>query len=158
MSTSNLINSFDTSYMREAISLARIALSQDEVPIGAVIVDSVTKKIIGRGYNTGHACCDPTLHAEMIAIKEACAYLKSKTLKGCYIYTTVEPCAMCATAISYARISRVYYGAKDEKFGAIDSNIMIYNSSLTLWIPEVYEGIEHDTCVELIQNYFVSKR
>ena len=154
MNTNNSINSF----MKEAIALAHIALSKDDVPIGAVIVNSETKEIIGRGYNTSNIGSDPTMHAEMIAIKEACSNIGSKVLKNCYIYVTLEPCAMCATAISYAKISRVYYGAQDIKFGAIDSNIMLYNSSLSIWLPDVYGGIEQDACANLLKEYFKTKR
>ncbi len=154
MNTNNSTNSF----MKEALALARLALSKDDVPVGAVIINPKTREIIGRGYNSSTINSDPTMHAEMSAIKDACAHLKSKVLKDCYIYVTLEPCAMCAAAISYARISRLYYGAQDLKFGAIDSNLMIYRSNLSIWLPEVYGGIEQDECANILKGYFKTKR
>ena len=144
--------------MQVALKLADIAYSCNEVPVGAVIVDSFTNQIIGKGSNSTILKSDPTMHAEIIAIQEACKTLKSRILNNCYIYITLEPCAMCAAAISYARISRVYYGAQESKFGAIDSNIRIYNSSLSLFIPEVYEGIEQEKCASLLTKFFREKR
>jgi tRNA(Arg) A34 adenosine deaminase TadA len=149
---------FNDYYMHEALSLARRAEAEGDVPVGAVIVNPESQEIIGRGYNTSNINGDPTLHAEMIAIKEACDNLQSKLLQSCYIYVTLEPCAMCATAISYAQLARVYYGATDPKFGAIESNLMIYNSTLTLWIPEVYGGICREESAKLLVDYFKNKR
>ena len=152
------MSKFDNQYMQRALELALLAKKADDIPVGAVIFDPHSKQIIGEGYNTGNISHDPTLHAEIVAIRNACATKKSKILKGCYIYVTLEPCAMCATAISYAQIQRLYYGAYDSKFGAVDSNIKIYHSDLSLHRPEVYGGILKNESASLLQEYFKSKR
>ena len=149
---------FDDQYMRQALELALMAKNSGDVPVGALVLDPESKEVIGKGYNASNVACDPTLHAEIIAIKQACSKLGSKLLKGCYIYVTLEPCAMCAAAISYAQLSRLYYGASDDKFGVIDSNIKIYQSSLSMWVPEVYGGILRTESVNLLQQYFALKR
>jgi len=135
-----------------------LAKKEDDIPVGAVIFDLHSKQIIGEGYNIGNISQDPTLHAEIVAIRNACATKKSKILNNCYMYVTLEPCAMCATAISYARIQRLYYGACDSKFGAVDSNIKIYHSDLDLYRPEVYGGILKKESADLLRNYFKEKR
>src|SRR5688572_29675093 len=98
------------SFMSEAIKQAKIALEMNEVPVGAVIIDSVTNQIIAKTHNKNISQIDPTAHAEILALKEACLVKNSHRLDNCDLYVTVEPCPMCAGAISLARIRRVYYG------------------------------------------------
>jgi len=150
-------NQFDNQYMRRALELAKIAAAEGDVPVGAVVVDAKSKLIIGEGYNLANVLKDPTMHAEIIAIKEACKNANEKILDRCCIYVTLEPCAMCATAISYAQIAKLYYGAQDTKFGAVESNICIYNSSLSLHAPEVYGGILADESSDLLKVFFRDK-
>ena len=144
--------------MRAALDLAHIAEKEGDVPIGAVIVDHKTNSIVSKGYNRSNIDKNPTLHAEIICIQEACQKLGSKILKDCDIYVTLEPCSMCATAISLAQISRVYYGAYDQKFGAIENGVRLFNSSSTLFIPEVYGGIMEEESIQLLQKFFSNKR
>ena len=145
-------------YMQEALKLASKAAEQGEVPIGAIIIDSREKKIIAQNFNRCESESNALKHAEIIAIDEACKMRKTKNLNGCYIYVTLEPCAMCAAAISYARLSRIYYGAADKKFGAIENGVRIFNSSSSLFKPEIYGGILEGESKELLKNFFRSKR
>jgi tRNA(adenine34) deaminase len=139
--------------MKEALKLAQKAASQGEVPVGAVIVDPKENKIIARAYNSCETLANPLKHAEMIAIDKACKKVGSKNLKGYHLYVTLEPCAMCATAISYARLSRVYYGATDKKFGAIESGVRIY-STAALYKPEIYSDILAQESQDLLKEFF----
>ena len=145
-------------YMQEALKLAIKATEQGEVPIGAVIIDPSEKKIIAKGFNCCEVEANPLKHAEMIVINKACKKRKTKSLKGCHIYVTLEPCAMCAAAISYVRLSRIYYGAADKKFGAIENGVRIFNSTSSLFKPEIYSGILAEESEELLKNFFRSKR
>jgi len=145
-------------YMQEALKLAVKAARQGEVPVGAVVVDAVEKKIIAEGFNCCEAKATPLKHAEMIAIDEACKKKNSKSLNDCHIYVTLEPCAMCAAAISYARLSRIYYGAADKKFGAIENGVRIFNSKSSLFKPEIYGGIAAEESEELLKSFFKSIR
>ena len=149
---------FSNVYMNAALDLAKQAMQEDEVPVGAVIVDPKSSKIISKAYNMTQATQDPTAHAELIAIKEACQIISSKNLSRYDLYVTLEPCAMCATAISYARISRLYFGAYDTKYGAIDNGVKIFQSSTTLYKPEIYGGISEEECSLLLKNFFKQKR
>jgi tRNA(adenine34) deaminase len=148
---------FNSDFMVTALNLAKIALSRGDIPVGAVIVDH-KKTIIGKGYNSSNIVHDPTLHAEIIAIRDACINIGSKLLTNCAIYVTVEPCLMCATAISYAQLSQLYYGCSNYKFGAVESNIYLYQSKLALHAPEVYSGIKSGESMQLLKDYFLSKR
>jgi len=149
-------NSFDVSFMRFALEVAREGADVGEIPVGAVVV--CNNKIIARSHNAVERDQDSTCHAEIVAIREASRVLQTKNLSGCGIYVTLEPCAMCASAISYSRISRLYYGAEDKKFGAIDNGSRIFNSNSSLFIPEVYGGILEEECGYLIREFFSSKR
>ena len=145
-------------YMQEALKLAAFAARQGEVPVGVVIVDSLKKKIIAKAANDCEAKANSLRHAEIIAINRACRKMKSKTLNGCYIYVTLEPCAMCAAAISYARLSRIYYAASDVKFGAIENGVRIFNSPSCLFKPEIYGGILAQESQKLLKEFFKSVR
>ena len=144
----------DEQYMRRALDEARQALEADEVPIGAVIV-SPRGNIIGRGHNLTESLGDVSAHAEMQAITAAASTLGGKYLTGCTLYVTVEPCLMCAGAIGWAQLSRIVYGAADDKRG--------YRSFLPERSPfhpraTVTEGILADECAELMRDFFKSKR
>jgi tRNA(Arg) A34 adenosine deaminase TadA len=141
-------------YMEQCLKLASYAASKGEVPVGAIIFDSIENKIIARASNCCEALGNSLKHAEMLVIDKACKKRKSKNLSGCHIYVTLEPCGMCATAISYARISRIYYGATDKKFGAIESGPRIFNSTSSLFKPDIYGGIMSEECQNLLKDFF----
>ena len=144
--------------MIEAIKQAKLALENEEVPIGAVIVNSNTGKIIASAHNLTETNNDHTAHAEIIAIKEACFKLGAPRIPECDIYVTLEPCPMCATAISFARIRRLYFGAYDPKGGGIEQGACIYNRDTCNHKPEVYGGINEQECAELLKTFFKGKR
>lgn len=141
--------------MEEAIAAATEI--PDEVPVGAVLVDK-KQNIITRSGNRTKLGNDPTNHAEMMVIKEGCKILGSERLRDCSLYVTIEPCAMCAAAISYARIGNLYYGARDQKFGAVESNIRIFHSNLALHKPEIYSGLCENKCAQLLKQFFSHRR
>lgn len=144
-------------FMNQAILCAQRALNHDDVPIGAVIVRD--GKIIARGENQVQLHRNPTLHAEIVAINRACKKLGQKFLDDCDIYVSLEPCAMCATAISLARIRNVYFAATDVKGGGITSNARIYETDRHLWKPNVYQIHEYsETSAEMLRNFFRTRR
>ena len=143
--------------MNQAIVLAKRAFLHDDVPIGAVIVRD--GKIIARGENQVQIHKNPTLHAEIVAINRACKKLGTKFLDGCDIYVSLEPCAMCATAISLARINNVYFAATDEKGGGITSNARIYETDKHLWKPAVHHVPEYaNEAAQLLKDFFNIRR
>lgn len=143
--------------MNQAIVLAKRALSHDDVPIGAVIVRD--GKIIARGENQVQIRKNPTLHAEIVAINRACKKMGAKFLDGCDIYVSLEPCAMCATAISLARINNVYFAATDEKGGGITSNARVYETDKHLWKPNVHHVPEYAyESAQLLKDFFSIRR
>lgn len=143
--------------MNQALICARRAAAHDDVPIGAVIV--CDGKIISRGENQVQQKCNPTLHAEIVAINRACRKLGQKFLDNCDIYVTLEPCAMCATAISLARIRNVYFAATDEKGGGITTNSRIYETDRHLWKPSVHHVPEYaDKSAQLLRDFFMAMR
>ena len=144
-------------FMNQAFILANKALEHDDVPIGAVIVKN--SKIIARGENRVQKSKNPTLHAEIVAINKACKKLNSKFLDNCDLYVTLEPCGMCATAISLARIKNVYFAARDIKGGAILHNAKIYDNDKHLWQPNVYEMTEYsEQSAQMLKQFFVKLR
>ncbi len=145
----------EVEFMREALKLARIARDKDEVPIGAVVVCG--NKIIAKGYNQVEELCDPTAHAEMIAITSATSFLKSKWLKDCTLYVTIEPCVMCASALILSRIKEVVWGADDVKAGAFGSKIDVNKLKLNHQI-KVKKGILSEECSQIIKDFFKQKR
>lgn len=149
---------FDDSFMREALEQALYALTGDEVPVGAIVVDRESREVIARGYNKVEVNYNPTHHAELIAINEACSKLRTKNLKRCDIYVTLEPCAMCAAAISYARIGRVFYGASDPKMGGVENGVRFFTSHNCHHRPEVYPGIMAQESEALLKNFFAGLR
>ncbi len=145
-------------HMITAIEMAKKALEAGEVPIGAVIVDGATGEIIASAGNETEQSNDPTAHAEILAIKKACEIKSSPRIPECDLYVTLEPCAMCATAISFARIRRVYFGAYDPKGGGVDHGARIFNQPTCHHKPEVYGGIYEQECAQILKDFFKSKR
>lgn len=144
-------------FMNQAFLSAKKALSHGDVPIGAVIVRD--GKIIARGENCVQKSKNPTLHAEIIAITKACKKLGSKILDDCDIYVTLEPCAMCATAISFARIKNIYFAATDEKGGGITANAKIFDNDKHLWHPNIHQMPEYaDKSAEMLKSFFENLR
>jgi len=144
--------------MKFAIDQAIIAESRGEVPVGAVIMDSVTKEIIASAHNLTETLTDPTAHAEILAIREACHKLKSPRLNHCDMYVTLEPCPMCAQAISFARIRRLYFGAYDIKGGGVENGARLFHQSTCHHKPEIIGGMEETLCAGLLKKFFAGKR
>lgn len=144
------------SFMEMALEEARKAESCGEVPIGAILVHE--GKVLARAGNRTIADNDPTAHAEILVIRQACAKLGSQRLPDCDLYVTLEPCPMCAAAISFARIRRLYYGAADIKGGAVESGPRLYNQTICHHAPEVYSGISERQSAELLKLFFQSRR
>ena len=142
--------------MQFAIELARLAATRGEVPVGAVIVKDGA--IIATSHNLVETHQDPTAHAEMLAIRSACEIIGNTRLNECDLYVTLEPCPMCATAISFARIRRVYFGAYDPKGGGIEHGARIFNQPTCHHVPEVIGGMHEGECGELLKNFFKEKR
>ena len=141
--------------MKKAIKLAEKAFQNNEIPVGAIVVSE--NRIIGKGYNQKEKFNDPTAHAEMIAISAASSTVKNWRLNKSTIYVTKEPCAMCAGAIVNARISRVVFGAYDEKKGGIETNKLFSNAKHT-FKTEVYGGIMEKECNALLKEFFKTIR
>ena len=144
------------SFMEEALEEARAAGEAGEVPIGCVIVREGA--LIARARNATIAARDPTAHAEMLAIRAAAAALASERLVDCDLYVTLEPCPMCAAAISFARVRRLYYGAADPKGGAVENGVKLYASPTCHHRPEVYAGIAEREAAALLQDFFKARR
>ena len=144
--------------MEIALREAKSAVSRDEVPVGAVIVEGNTGKIIAQASNRVEQLHDSTAHAEMLAIRKACAILGQKRLEGCDIYVTLEPCAMCAGAISHARLRRLYFGAMDIKGGAVENGIKFFEHPTCHHAPEIYGGIREIESHQLLTAFFQNKR
>ena len=145
------------SYMNVALEEAAKALERGEVPIGAVIVENFGN-IVARAGNETRARLDPSAHAEVLAIREACTVLKTERLVNCDIYVTLEPCAMCAALIANARIRRIYFAASDPKSGGIQQGARIFDRKQTHHVPEIYSGIGEEKAAELLRNFFSKKR
>jgi tRNA(adenine34) deaminase len=142
--------------MDDALAEARAAEAASEVPVGAVIVrDSV---VIARAGNRTLRDRDPTAHCEMLAIRQAAAALGSERLTDCDLYVTLEPCTMCAAAISFARVRRLYYGAADPKGGAVDNGVRLFASPTCHHRPEVYGGINESKAAALLKEFFKARR
>ena len=141
----------DEMYMKEALREAGAAAFEDEVPIGAVVVCG--GRIIGKGHNMTERLCDPTAHAEMIAITAATEALGGKYLNYCTLYVTIEPCPMCAGAIAWAQMGKVVYGAADPKRG-----FSLFSPSLMHPKTEVKSGVLADECSRIVSDFFMTKR
>ena len=144
-------------YMDKAIEQANKALLVNEIPVGAVLVNNNNKKIIVSDYNHINNLNNSTFHAEIMVINEACKKMKKKYLSDTTLFVTLEPCAMCAAAISEVHIKRIYFGAYDEKKGSLESIMRIYNKK-HYFVPEVYGGIREDKCSSILKNFFKFQR
>jgi tRNA(adenine34) deaminase len=142
--------------MREALLVAKSAVSTGDVPVGAVIINK-DGVIVGKGFNEREANNDPTAHAEVVAIRNAAARLQKSRLDGCTLIVTLEPCAMCAGAIAQSRISKLIFGAWDEKAGAVGSVWDVLRDPRSIFKVEVTSGILEDECAALLKDFFSDK-
>ena len=145
---------FNNDYMQEAIKQAEIALLSNEIPVGAVIVEHKSGKIVSKAHNLMQQKNNPTFHAEIVAINSACDILGSKNLSNCDIYVSLEPCAMCAAAISYARLRRLFYSASDPKQGAVENGVRFFTSTSCFHCPEIYLGLMSEISLQLMKSFF----
>lgn len=145
------------SYMEAALEEARAAAARGEVPVGAVLVGP-DGAMIARAGNRTRELSDPTAHAEMLAIRAGARALGSERLTGCDLYVTLEPCAMCAAAISAARVARLYYGASDPKSGGVAHGARVFSHPQAHHAPEVYDGIAAEAAADLLQGFFAGRR
>ncbi|MGI9380260.1 MAG: nucleoside deaminase [Methyloligellaceae bacterium] len=143
--------------MDQALEAARYAADQGEIPVGALIV-SADRQVLAVSGNRTIGLKDPTAHAEILVIREACQKLGNERLVGCDLYVTLEPCAMCAAAISFARLSRLYYGAEDLKGGAVENGPRFFQSPTCHHAPEVYGQIGEEVSKTLIRTFFAARR
>ncbi len=143
--------------MRLALEEAQAAARRGEVPVGAVVSDT-GGRVLARAGNRTLELNDPTAHAELLAIREAARLLGSERLVDCDLYVTLEPCAMCAAAISFARIRRLYFGAEDEKMGAVEHGGRFFTQATCHHAPEVYGGIGGERAAKLLKEFFQARR
>ena len=144
--------------MARAFAEAASAGLRGEVPVGAVVVDGATGQVLAAAGNRTEADCDPTAHAEILAIRAAGRAIGEPRLPDCDLYVTLEPCAMCAAAIAFARIRRVYYGAYDPKGGAVEHGPRWFSQPTCHHRPEVYGGIEEARAGALLKDFFAARR
>jgi tRNA(Arg) A34 adenosine deaminase TadA len=147
----------DQGHMRRALSEAEAAGQRGEVPIGAVVVGPDGALIAAAGNRT-RELNDPTAHAEILVIRAACAALGSERLIGCDLYVTLEPCPMCAAAISFARLRRLYYGAADPKGGGVEHGARVFSQPTCHHAPELYPGLAEAQAGALLRTFFQAKR
>ena len=152
-----VIPDLDERWMREAIEAARAAAELGEVPVGACMVDA-DGNLLSTASNRPITNNDPTAHAEMLALREAAAGVKNYRLTGVTVYSTIEPCVMCAGALVNARVARLVFGAHDERFGAVESRFRICDSEMLNHRIEILPGVLADECRELMQEFFRSRR
>ncbi|MGB3718514.1 MAG: nucleoside deaminase [Hyphomicrobiaceae bacterium] len=145
------------SHMALALEEAQRAAERGEVPVGAVIV-APDGTVAARNGNRTRELCDPTAHAEILVIREACRAIGSERLTGFSLYVTLEPCPMCATAISFARIRRLYYGASDPKGGGVEFGPRIFTQPTCHHTPEIYGGIAEKEAAQLLKAFFEARR
>lgn len=148
----------DEDYMRLALGEAQAASLRGEVPVGAVLVNPMSQEIIARTGNAPIGICDPTAHAEILALRDGAYKTDNYRLNGFDLYVTLEPCTMCAGAISNARIGRVIYGASDPKGGAVKSGVRFFDQSSCHHRPEVVSGILADESSAMLKAFFKARR
>lgn len=144
-------------HMHQALSEAQAAGARGEVPVGAVVVAPDGQVLAAEGNRT-RALCDPTAHAEILAIRAACHALGQERLAGCDLYVTLEPCPMCASAIAQARIRRLYYGAADPKSGGVGQGPRVFAHPQCHHVPEIYDGINAAQSEALLRDFFARLR
>jgi tRNA(Arg) A34 adenosine deaminase TadA len=142
--------------MKLALAEARAAAARGEVPVGAVVMREGS--VLAAAHNRPRELKDPTAHAEMLTIRAACQALHDERLTGCDLYVTLEPCAMCAAAISFARIRRLYFGAPDPKGGAVEHGPRYFAQPTCHHVPEIYGGIGESDAAALLQDFFAQRR
>ena len=145
-------------YIRQALILAQQAADNDEIPVGCLIVDPQTEEIIASAHNQSQHIGDALDHAEILCIKQACAKRHQNRLWNLDMYVTLEPCTMCAAAISFARINHLYFGAYDEKGGAISNGVRFYEQPTCHHRPQVSGGILEQDCSKILKSFFQNKR
>ncbi|RUU57960.1 nucleoside deaminase [Mesorhizobium sp. M2C.T.Ca.TU.002.02.1.1] len=143
-------------FMALALEEAKAAANRGEVPVGAVIASGST--LVAKAGNRTRELSDPTAHAEMLAIREACRKLTSERLTGHDLYVTLEPCTMCAGAISFARLRRLYFGAADEKGGAVINGVRFFASPTCHHTPDIYPGLGESDATLILKDFFREKR
>ena len=144
--------------MRAALAEARAAAARGETPVGAVLVDPAARAIVARAGNRTRELSDPTAHAEILAIRAACAARGSERLPGLDLHVTLEPCPMCAAAIGFARIGRLYYGAADPKGGGVAHGARVFSHATCHHRPEIYDGIAAAESAALLRDFFAERR
>ncbi|MEM9196328.1 MAG: nucleoside deaminase [Pseudomonadota bacterium] len=144
--------------MARALAEARAAAARGETPVGAVVVDPVSRRILAADGNRVRAMADPTAHAEILAIRAACRILDRERLSGLDLHVTLEPCAMCAAAIAAARIARLYYGAADPKSGGVEHGARVFAHPQAHHRPEIYPGIAEAESAALLRAFFAVRR
>lgn len=144
-------------HMLAALAEAEAAAARGEVPVGAVLIGP-DGAVLAKSGNRTRELSDPTAHAEVLAIRAACAALGSERLAGCDLYVTLEPCSMCATAISFARIRRLYFGATDPKGGGVENGPRIFSQPSCHHAPQVYGGIAESQAAALLRTFFAARR
>lgn len=149
---------FSNKYMDMALEEAIKAAERGEVPVGAIIVDGQTGRVITRASNRVKEDRDPSAHAELLAIRAACRQLNSERLTSCDLYVTLEPCPMCAQLISFARIRRLYFAADDEKGGGVENGPRIFHARSCHHRPEIYGGIGARAATKMLKDFFRSLR
>lgn len=142
--------------MALALEQAKAAAARGEVPIGAVVTQG--DAVVASAGNRTRELADPTAHAEMLAIREACRALASERLTGCDLYVTLEPCTMCAGAISFARLRRLYFGAADDKGGAVTSGVRFFAQPTCHHVPDVYAGLGEVESAAMLRTFFGDRR
>jgi len=139
-----------------ALSEARAAAERGEVPVGAVIVER--GRVLARDGNRTRELADPTAHAEILVIRKACSLLGSERLNGMSLYVTLEPCAMCAAAISFARVARLYYGTDDPKGGGVAHGPRFFSQATCHHRPDIYGGLSEQAAAQLLMDFFAERR
>ena len=148
----------DERHMELAITEAEAAAGRGEVPVGAVVVEASSGRVLARAGNRVEADSDPAGHAELLALRAAAAAVGTPRLPDCDLFVTLEPCAMCAQAIAFARIRRLYFGAYDAKGGGVEHGARIFEQPTCHHAPEVVGGLEEGRCAALLQDFFAGRR
>lgn len=144
--------------MAKLLELAKLAAAEGEVPVAAAVVDAATGQVLATAVNRTERDCDPTAHAEMLAIREACRLLQTPRLPQYDLYVTLEPCAQCAAALSFARIRKLVFGAYDPKGGAVEHGPRFYGQPTCHHAPEVVGGVRESECAAVLKNFFGERR
>ncbi len=144
--------------MAKLLELAKLAAAEGEVPVAAAVVDAATGQVLATAVNRTERDYDPTAHAEMLAIREACRLLQTTRLPQCDLYVTLEPCAQCAAALSFARIRKLVFGAYDPKGGAVEHGPRFYSQPTCHHAPEVVGGVRESECAAVLKNFFGERR